>query len=322
MSDYTSSNESDSVISSILSFGWNLLSTCLGFMLSGLWSGLGFMLWKTGSILLSAVGWLFPRVATWIISTAIPATVGCLIQMLQTSFACIGYMLAPAVPFVSSAVLLVLKGFVSIILAGVALSALSALSGSAFGRKIFLLRPVFTIPVSLALVYVGMQHDTIAENDWLLPFCGGLIGWWVVAAVVVRCFFLDDSSARLQQDYRSVQQRAQDGRMQQRQRETQSRPPRSADERLRQRPVARTSSSFLQDEAAAATKVFESADCVICYEEFERGDDRAAKKTTLRCGHQFHKSCVGLWFQSGHNNCPVCRESVSLTGRALQALFT
>lgn len=241
--------------------------------------------------------------------------------MLQTAFACIGYMLAPAVPFVSSAVLLVLKGFVSIILAGVALSALSALSGSAFGRKIFLLRPVFTIPLSLALVYVGMQHDTIAENDWLLPFCGGLIGWWVVVAVVVRCFFLDDSSARLQQDYRSVQQRAQDGRMQQRQRETQSRHPWS-DERLRQRPVGRTSSSFLQDEAAAATKVFESAECVICYEEFEGGDDRAANKTTLRCGHQFHKSCVGLWFQGGHNNCPICRESVSLTGRALQALFT
>ena len=297
-------------------------------MLSGLGSALCFLvsnlmwaIWKISSLLLSAIGWAFPRIATWIISTAIPAIVGCIIQVVQATFACIGYILAPAVPFVSSAALLVLKGCVGIILAGVALSALSALSHSAFGRKIFLLRPVFTVPVSLALVYIGMQHDTILENDWLLPICRGLLGWWVVAAIVVRCFFLDDSSARLRQAaLRSVQQLVQEDRMQQRQREVQRQRP-AADERLRQRPVARTGSSFLQDEAAAATKVFESVECVICYEEFEGGGD-GANKTTLRCGHQFHKSCVGLWFKGGHNNCPVCRESVSLTGRALQALFT
>ena len=30
----------------------------------------------------------------------------------------------------------------------------------------------------------------------------------------------------------------------------------------------------------------------------------------LRCGHNFHNNCVGLWLGEGNLSCPVCRAAV------------
>ena len=53
-------------------------------------------------------------------------------------------------------------------------------------------------------------------------------------------------------------------------------------------------------------EVFESPTCAICLCEFEN------EKKTLRCGHQFHESCILEWL-SRSSTCPHCRKNV---GRA------
>ncbi|KAL3790588.1 hypothetical protein HJC23_008794 [Cyclotella cryptica] len=45
--------------------------------------------------------------------------------------------------------------------------------------------------------------------------------------------------------------------------------------------------------------------CVICMEEYERGDER----TMLPCWHGFHKDCVNRWLSS-KGCCPVCKTEV------------
>ncbi|MBI3508773.1 MAG: hypothetical protein HY069_04000, partial [Chlamydiia bacterium] len=46
--------------------------------------------------------------------------------------------------------------------------------------------------------------------------------------------------------------------------------------------------------------------------------------TVLKCNHVFHTLCVQQWLDTGHNNCPQCRqENVDnrpLSGRVLAAL--
>jgi hypothetical protein len=48
------------------------------------------------------------------------------------------------------------------------------------------------------------------------------------------------------------------------------------------------------------------AQCHICLEEFEDGDQLRA----LPCSHYFHVSCVDAWLGNKSSTCPVCRTSV------------
>ena len=49
--------------------------------------------------------------------------------------------------------------------------------------------------------------------------------------------------------------------------------------------------------------------CSICLGEMNITDDSC---TTLPCGHQFHKECVGAWMkQVRKTTCPLCRQKVS-----------
>lgn len=49
----------------------------------------------------------------------------------------------------------------------------------------------------------------------------------------------------------------------------------------------------------------EKRQCVICMEEYERGDER----TMLPCWHGFHKQCINRWLSS-KGSCPVCKTEV------------
>jgi hypothetical protein len=47
------------------------------------------------------------------------------------------------------------------------------------------------------------------------------------------------------------------------------------------------------------------SDCSICFEEMKNGEIFSQCLTT--CKNYFHKECIDLWTNSGHNNCPLCR---------------
>lgn len=56
--------------------------------------------------------------------------------------------------------------------------------------------------------------------------------------------------------------------------------------------------------------------CAICLGEMAPDDIEAS--TTLPCGHQFHKECVGSWMmQPRRTSCPVCRFKVHATTRTV-----
>jgi len=48
-----------------------------------------------------------------------------------------------------------------------------------------------------------------------------------------------------------------------------------------------------------------SSNCTVCQEDF----DESEMINKLRCGHEFHKSCVKEWL-SGNNVCPNCKLEV------------
>ena len=48
-------------------------------------------------------------------------------------------------------------------------------------------------------------------------------------------------------------------------------------------------------------------ECVICLEEYDRGESI----TTLPCLHLFHTDCIRSWLKS-NNNCPVCKYEITL----------
>ena len=46
--------------------------------------------------------------------------------------------------------------------------------------------------------------------------------------------------------------------------------------------------------------------CTVCLAVLEDGQQEAR----LRCGHSFHRECVGHWILEGNRSCPVCRAEV------------
>jgi hypothetical protein len=53
---------------------------------------------------------------------------------------------------------------------------------------------------------------------------------------------------------------------------------------------------------------FKETECPICYQRWSQGDTIVQTK----CGHQFHKACLILWFETSvgeymNNTCPSCR---------------
>ena len=51
----------------------------------------------------------------------------------------------------------------------------------------------------------------------------------------------------------------------------------------------------------------EYAECAICLINEIVGEE----KCTNDCGHSFCKSCIDSWFDSGKNNCPLCRQQIN-----------
>ena len=47
--------------------------------------------------------------------------------------------------------------------------------------------------------------------------------------------------------------------------------------------------------------------CLICLDDYADEDD----VRVMSCRHGFHKDCVDKWMQTGKNNCPACRSTVS-----------
>ncbi|KAF4683309.1 hypothetical protein FOZ60_009351 [Perkinsus olseni] len=54
---------------------------------------------------------------------------------------------------------------------------------------------------------------------------------------------------------------------------------------------------------------YSSNDCAICYTDFKEGD----RIRGLRCGHDFHASCVDVWLLQHQNRCPLCLRLVGPT---------
>lgn len=50
-----------------------------------------------------------------------------------------------------------------------------------------------------------------------------------------------------------------------------------------------------------------SFQCLICLDEYDPEDE----VRLLTCRHGFHKTCVDTWLETGRNNCPACRSTVS-----------
>ena len=46
-------------------------------------------------------------------------------------------------------------------------------------------------------------------------------------------------------------------------------------------------------------------DCSICFEEIKEGEELT--KCVITCKNAFHKNCMKLWLESGHDTCPLCR---------------
>ena len=51
--------------------------------------------------------------------------------------------------------------------------------------------------------------------------------------------------------------------------------------------------------------------CAICQEQ-----GSCKEWLTLRCGHALHSSCAADWFRTGHDECPLCRDSPRASARA------
>eukprot|EP00906_Rhabdomonas_costata_P021103 RCo030664 len=49
--------------------------------------------------------------------------------------------------------------------------------------------------------------------------------------------------------------------------------------------------------------------CSVCLDSLHVGD----RGVVLRCGHVFHKDCLGSWLKL-HNTCPLCREEAVPAG--------
>ncbi|KAF2418034.1 hypothetical protein EJ08DRAFT_599749 [Tothia fuscella] len=60
--------------------------------------------------------------------------------------------------------------------------------------------------------------------------------------------------------------------------------------------------------------------CDICLSDYEANDE---VRKLVKCGHLFHKDCIGHWLTEGRNSCPLCRgEGVFKKGDSEEPLST
>ncbi|KAF4673460.1 hypothetical protein FOL47_010512 [Perkinsus chesapeaki] len=79
----------------------------------------------------------------------------------------------------------------------------------------------------------------------------------------------------------------------------------SVEKEVEESPKATT----VEDRMVVKDHMYTDNECSICYADFQDGD----KIRGLRCGHDFHASCVDVWLLEHHNRCPLC---LSLVGPA------
>ena len=60
----------------------------------------------------------------------------------------------------------------------------------------------------------------------------------------------------------------------------------------------------------------ENRQCCICLCNHSCYDTK-----TLRCGHEFHESCINEWLRRGETTCPYCRADCSMTCKFTKRIF-
>ncbi|RLM69046.1 putative RING finger protein [Panicum miliaceum] len=61
------------------------------------------------------------------------------------------------------------------------------------------------------------------------------------------------------------------------------------------------------NDAAAAAGEGSPPSCVICIEEYERGERCFVMPG---CAHMFHRECMRKWLRQGNPTCPICRATL------------
>uniref|UniRef100_A0A914HZ94 RING-type domain-containing protein n=1 Tax=Globodera rostochiensis TaxID=31243 RepID=A0A914HZ94_GLORO len=61
----------------------------------------------------------------------------------------------------------------------------------------------------------------------------------------------------------------------------------------------------------------EAKECAICLNSI---DFKEKVRPLPACNHIFHNECIEQWLRSGHNTCPICRQSLPETSTAAQTL--
>ncbi|RLM58530.1 hypothetical protein C2845_PM18G13810 [Panicum miliaceum] len=71
------------------------------------------------------------------------------------------------------------------------------------------------------------------------------------------------------------------------------------------------------DDAAAAAAAAEGSppSCVICIEEYERGERCFVMPG---CAHMFHRECMQKWLRQGNPTCPICRATLLVAPAAAE----
>jgi len=69
-------------------------------------------------------------------------------------------------------------------------------------------------------------------------------------------------------------------------------------------------------DAAAAGEGSPPSCCVICIEEYERGERCFVMPG---CAHMFHRQCMRKWLRQGNPTCPICRATLLLAPAAAAA---
>ncbi|WMV53329.1 hypothetical protein MTR67_046714 [Solanum verrucosum] len=56
----------------------------------------------------------------------------------------------------------------------------------------------------------------------------------------------------------------------------------------------------------------DESDCVSCFEELGKYEEKHKQAMCMPCSHMFHEHCITTWLQNGHS-CPVCRYDLLAT---------